>query len=154
MSIKLLKQHRKIAWDMDDTLINGPHSKLLRDYIIDHPEQTHHIITFRTGPSLDRPRSTWAEDALHELVALGVPEERIAGICGVPEEYYRAWVQYGRNGIETPGYREYLGWKAFKAREIGATALVDDREDVVADGCKLYGITFIHSHSDDFYQKS
>jgi hypothetical protein len=132
-----LDPHAVIAWDMDETLVNGPNSAFFRAYILAHPEKTHIIVTFRT------PRA-WAEESLDELEVHGVPRDRIAAVHNVADEVYWAFSTRTRGG-DPEKAASYLTYKAITAKAHGATILVDDKHEHVADGCATHGVTFLHA---------
>lgn len=133
----LLDHHDVIAWDMDGTLIDGPHSHFFRAYIMAHPEKTHHIVTFR-----DR---LWAMRAPLELALFHrLPTEHIAGVHDCPQNLWQAYVQ--RESFYQPDLVDaYLIWKGKKAAELGCTVLVDDMAEQVIKGCELHSVAFIHA---------
>jgi phosphoglycolate phosphatase-like HAD superfamily hydrolase len=142
MNHPLLDPHEIIAWDIDGTLVNGPNSHFFREYIRAHPQKQHHIVTFRT------PRP-WAEDVFRELAPFGITREMIAGVHNVADELYHAYAQ--RRTFEQPEkVAAYLNYKGAKAKELGATVLVDDMADQVIQGCEAHSIVFVDAFDEGF----
>lgn len=133
MSHPLLDHHTNIAWDIDGTLINGPNSSMFRQYIINHPEKTHYLVTFRDFD--------WAQQAYQELAPHGISREMIAGIMDCPHK-----LQDGSPN----SLAYYMEWKGKVSAEIGCTVLVDDMDYMVMSGCLAHGVTFVHSHDPAF----
>jgi len=138
----VLDNHKTIAWDIDETLINGPNSRFFRDYIRGNPEKAHFLVTFRT------PRA-WAEEALEQLRAHGLDPALIAGVSSVPVDLFAAFA----NRHEEPSHPlldDFDHWKGMEAARLGCTILVDDMEASVIRGCQRHSVTFIHSHHECF----
>jgi len=142
MNHELLDGHNVFAWDMDETLINGPNSSFFRDCIAANPHKQHFIVTFRT------PRS-WAVDALRELEEVGFDTKLIAGVSSVPDHLYEAWAlrkhQYHEEYVA-----QFLRWKGREASRLGCTVLVDDMLEAVRNGCSEHGVTLIDSYHQAF----
>lgn len=144
----ILDQHEIIAWDMDETLVNGHNSAFFRAYIRANPRKRHHIITFRT------PRA-WAEQSLLELEVYGVPPRLIEAVHSVPDELYEAFSEHrvscasieeiGRSPDTPAKVRQYLAFKALTAKRIGATLLVDDMAALVEADCVANGVVFLNA---------
>lgn len=143
MKHPLLDDHAIIAWDMDGTLVNGPNSAFFRSYILANPEKTHVVITFRT------PRA-WAEDVYRELAPFGITREHITAVHNVEDDLYHAYAQ--RETLRTPEnlakVERYYAYKGSKAKEIGATVMIDDIAAHVEAGCVTHGIKFIDALGD------
>lgn len=148
-----LGSHDIIAWDFDGTLVDGPLSHMWRTYLLENPQQQHHIVTFRTGPSRAGLPGTWAEDCYHELAELGVRRSKIHAVHSIPQEIF---THYGvaRLYCETSqalvpevqqNAEKLMEWKGKCAASFGATILVDDMEEMVRLGCDRYGVAFLHS---------
>ena len=43
----IVRNHHTFAWDMDETLVNGPHSPFWRECVKARPDALHYIVTFR-----------------------------------------------------------------------------------------------------------
>ncbi len=136
-----LDGHAVIAWDMDGTLVGGPYSKFFRSYIASTPHKTHHIVTFRNR--------AWASTIPDELADLGLAPECIATISSCPEDLFEAYAdQFGH--VDQTKVRAYLTFKGMAAKALGATALVDDMEALVMQGCAAHNVAFIHAHDPIF----
>lgn len=148
LSHPLLDPHEIIAWDFDGTLVDGANSEFFRAYILAHPEKQHHIVTFRTGRSRRFHGKLWKDDAIHELLDHGVALDTITAAHGIPENLFDT---LPRGGLILPGScEESLYWKAAKAKEIGATVLVDDLVEWTEVGCRHHGIAFVDANDEAF----
>lgn len=137
MKHPLLDDHAVIAWDMDETLVNGPNSDFFRRYILAHPEKTHVVITFRT------PRP-WAQDVYRELEPYGITREHITAVHNVPDDLYHAYAQR-RTFPQPEKVAAYYAYKGMQAKAIGATVLVDDNVAHTEQGCRTHGVVFVHA---------
>jgi len=150
-----LDKYTRIALDLDQTLIDHPVSLSLHHYVMDHPEKTFSIVTFRTNRDL--------VNLNRELQAYGlIDKSSFRQIISCPE---RIWLEFNedqdmrkRSRLPNPvidphvtsllpGEVKYFNWKAYVCRRIGAQVLVDDLEIIVAKGCHDLGIDFINTHS-------
>lgn len=128
-----ITQYRSLAWDFDQTLWGHANSSQFWDYIQRNPHnQTHHIVTFRTGRLLDR---LW-----HDLADVGctLMPLHFGGIHGVPDGIFMAFAC----GIE--GGDQYIFWKGQVCRELGIECLIDDATMEVWAGCSKYEIAYCH----------
>lgn len=148
LSHPLLDPHQIIAWDMDQTLIGGPNSEFFRAYILAHPEKEHHIVTFRTGPSLTYTEvALWRDECVYELNHEGMPHGTIRSISSLPDDLDL----FGRV-LSSAEADMMMTWKGKTAKGLGATVLVDDMQSMVERGCERYGVTFVHAHDPRFAQ--
>src|SRR5689334_9567958 len=53
MQMDRLANHRKIAFDLDGTLIGGTVSATISSYIKEHPEKTYYVVTFRSPDQIN-----------------------------------------------------------------------------------------------------
>lgn len=120
-----LDKHDKIGWDFDGTLIEGVNSAFYRQYIVDHPEKTHYIITFRNY--ID------ANTIPAELIDLKFDFRLIKNI------------HYNPTGESTCG-AEVAMFKAERCKQLGATILVDDLPEAVEAGCLELGIVYMNAN--------
>jgi hypothetical protein len=138
----LLDEHRVIAWDMDGTLIEGPNSAFFREYIATRRDKEHHVVTFRTP-------QRWVDEVYDELAGFGIRRDWLAGVHGVPVDLYHAYAQ--QHSFHQPDkVNAFVRWKGLKAKEIGATVLIDDMHDLVVHGCNDHGVCFLHAHAEGF----
>lgn len=161
-----LKKHKSIGWDVDKTLINGLWSKHWRAYVTANvDEHDHWIITFR-----DDVDTATVFDELEEQYHYPLKREWFKGIVNLPREldipYHKlhpSLINFDYTTEPTPKILRILNneglnleqakqikegvhhWKAKACVELGCTVLVDDLESIVADGCDLYNVEFIHS---------
>ena len=155
---EVLDQHDIIAWDMDQTLIDGPNSAFYRSYIASTPNKQHHILTFRNH--------SWAKDIRKELHQSGLDTRNlIKSISNCPDIVHNAFMvdqfnrDHGReldslfwanrNNITTAAFEKHVAnfplWKGKQCHKIGATILVDDKPELVIAGCEKYGIAFLNA---------
>ncbi len=159
---EILDPHNHIGWDADETIINGLNSELFARYILENPNKTHTIITFR--------HQDWANDLVSEINDYDLYEHHFTAIHPCPNIYYQCnyivssshrknWPSYGfRAGCKSIEEIEanseyYLHFKGRKAKEIGATILVDDKPDKVMKGCaenKIHYLNAINLNYEDF----
>lgn len=163
-SKKILDSHAVIAWDIDETLINGTFSDTWRKYVLDNPEKYHYLVTFRSSDDLI---TIWNELKTNSNP---ITKNLISGILYLPDnirnlsnslpkslrylshntvvddqiklilnENNIEW-DYVKNILKKVGY-----WKGFACTNIGAGVLVDDLEHVVREGCEFHGIDFVNS---------
>lgn len=141
MSFSILDEHDVIGWDFDGTLIDHPKAQSMHDYILDHPEKTHIIVTFR---SHGMERNIWRD--------LGRENHRAPGRAAFKdvinmsnklfEEGYMAQKAVAAS-IVLPT-KEYLEWKGKVCHDLGITVLVDDMPAMVIPGCDRYGVLHLH----------
>jgi len=122
-----LHQHQHIALDFDDCLLDGPHSRLLTDYISSHPEKMFSIITNRPGRC---EKDTVA-------VANGLMLRR-----GFSHSFSFAHIILSSDA-DLCGDEVDIHFKGKDAARIGATILVDDNLSH-RDGCIEYAVQFFH----------
>lgn len=156
----VLSSHDAVGLDIDHTLINGPHSFSLRNWVENHHhDRDLHIITFRTGKDLDL---VW-----NDLTAAGFDQKMFSGLHSIPPEigqtFWRFTQKVGHR-CDVKNYSKFLRglkhhkislneyadlesqvrhWKGMKCSELGLTALVDDLKFYVEPGCLRHGIQFI-----------
>lgn len=128
-----ITQFRSLGWDFDQVLFQHENSAQFWDYIQRNPhDQTHHIVTFRTGRLFDR---LW-----HDLSTAGCPLMPLHChiVHGIPEAIYLA----AMNG--DIGGDEYFYWKGKVCRDLGIECLIDDATIEVWAGCSKYEIAYCH----------
>jgi hypothetical protein len=144
-----LGKHRKLALDLDGTLIDGAASATLTNYVKNHPDKTFSIVTFRAPQqSVTIPE---------ELLDNGLSVAMFQRIISMPQRLvmdFEEDQQMRRNAslprLETigqdellPGEFKFMHWKGYITNKLGATALVDDMPFFVALGCKKFGVALI-----------
>lgn len=139
-----LKRHRKIAFDLDGTLIDGVASREIAEFIRDHPDKTYYIVTFRIP-----------EQCLHlndELTQVGLKRSDFREVVPMAKRFVmefendRAQRRFAHlpppKTVDhmLPGERRYVHWKGFVCSKLGATVLIDDMPELSAPGCKQHNI--------------
>ena len=156
-----LASHKGIGVDIDHTLINGPGSPLLQEWIKENHQQVElHLITFRDGKDFDLVE--------RDITTFGITFDMFKGLHGVPAHIGPPfWAMSSRVGIRENVFRpkwlraldyhkhteeEYetlfqniAMWKGAKCAELGLTALIDDLEHFVVPGCTSHGIEWINA---------
>jgi len=120
-------KHQHIALDFDDCLLDGPHSRLLTDYMAAHPDKMFSIITNRPG--------RFARET--KVVAYGLLLRR-----GMNHDFRYAHIVLSPDD-DLCGDTVDIHFKGKAAARIGATVLVDD-DTMHEDGVVLHGIEFLH----------
>lgn len=162
MKHDILDNHLNIGIDIDQTLIDGPHSYFLQDYIRHYQGvKKFHLITFRYGyefKNIERDLSYRSVDInLFETIN-GIPE-------GWGKKYHLMSLAI-RNALNNKNLKkvdrilsyhkmtneEFMDlkirvdrWKGFRCKELNCTAMVDDLRDFVEPGCIHYGVDFVDS---------
>lgn len=113
-----LHLHKRVGLDLDGTIINGANEDFIKQWLSFTRSEVH-IITFRHSISQE------LVDHLKNYTA-------IVCIHFLP-----------RNIREFSN--EYLLWKGKTCYENNLTALIDDDEVGVINGCKKYGIKFVNA---------
>jgi hypothetical protein len=144
-----LNRHKKIALDLDGTLIDGAASGVLANYVREHPGKAFYIVTFRTPDQ--------SHDVAAELNDVGLSAEHFDKIISMPPRLARDFdhdQQLRRNaalprldqvGPEhlLPGEVAFMQWKGFVAKKLGATVLVDDMPYLAKLGCEKFGVSLV-----------
>jgi hypothetical protein len=144
-----LANHRKIALDLDGTLIDGASSPALATFVKANPTKSFSIVTFRT------PQQSSTIPA--ELQSNGLSADMFGNIISMPQRLvfdFDEDQQFRRNAalpsIEhvtpdalLPGEFKFMNWKGFIANKLGATVLVDDMPTLVALGCTKFHVALI-----------
>ncbi len=134
---EILERHKRIAWDIDGTLLGGPNSAFFRDYIQTHREHEHHLVTFR-NPAV-------VQDTFRELARNGISHAHIASLTNCPPHLWRALASPD-DSPNSADRDEALGWKGKVASGKRCTILVDDLADYVATGCARHGVEFLDAN--------
>jgi len=127
----ILDAHTHIALDFDDCLLDGPHSRLLTDYMAAHPDKQFSIITNRPG-RCEKETITVAHGLLlrrnisHDFRFSHIVLSPDSDLCGDTVDPH---------------------FKGKAAASIGATILVDDDPDH-REGCVEHGVCFLYLHCD------
>lgn len=156
-----LNAHKGIGIDIDQTLINGPASLFLQNWVQTyHCEIDLHLVTFRTG--------RWLDQLPDDVFQFGIQPHMFKGIHSVPVEtagpfwdlvqlvgdkrapnlnqakWLRSLAYHGSSEELYDSMEATLAlWKGTKCKELGLTALIDDLEHWVVPGCTLHGVTWI-----------
>ncbi len=131
MDIRILDQHTILGIDFDGTLVGHPRSNILQQYIVDHPEKTFHLISFRSHNMVQRLEGDLRESTDETGVPLTLAHFK--EIRCIPDKLYE------RKALLDDG-REYWGWKAIQCQNLGCTILVDDMYEIVGIFCTELGI--------------
>lgn len=135
----LLKSHRGVGIDFDETLINHPNSASLWEFIRTNPyDQEFSIVTFRSG---GLEKYVWIDLKSHQSL---IGEEHFKALLACPHDL---WVNHHANptaSLDDP----YLVWKGATCAQHNITALIDDMTEKVIHGCRKYRVE--HFHPDDF----
>lgn len=156
-----LNKHQIIGLDMDETLIEGPCSYLLREWVKENfIKKELWIITFRTGPYVAQ---VWGDLAPYRL-----GREQFAGLKAIPphlhSDYWLIKKGFAYKDSNPGKFERFLAankltpelaqkkhdallhWKGEACASVGATVLVDDLPDMVLPGCIANNIQFINAH--------
>ena len=149
-----LTRHRKIAMDLDGTLIDGVAAVALGDFVREcHEHKSFFIVTFRTAEQM--------QTVQQELAAYDLSPDFFARIIPMPTRYvlefdedqrFRRTARMPRldqvaPDAQLPGEFKFTHWKGFIVHKLGATVLVDDMPYLVLPGCEKFHITFIDAKS-------
>ncbi len=156
-----LNAHTAIGVDIDHTLINGPCSLFLQQWVREHYETIDlHLVTFRHGADFEYIRQ--------DVEETGLQLDMFKGIHGIPQEtsvpFWLLMQKVGERGrvhetkwLRSLAYHKssveeyetlYTGvsmWKGMKCNELGLTALIDDLDTMVLPGCTAHGVEFINA---------
>lgn len=147
--IDQLNQFDRIAWDFDGTLYDHQNSPLMHQFIIDNPQKTHVIITFRTHGT---------EHSIFREMLRAYPdapdESHFDDVFNISD---RAWEGQETNRVDrmtgklegppTPWELYYRHWKGLVCKLRNLQVMIDDRPYDVVPGCEKYGIAFVHPDS-------
>lgn len=135
-----LRDHRVLAWDFDDTLVNHPKSPAFWYFIINNPyDQVHHIVTMRSHgmqhtifPELEKAGSDLTREHFEHLVYLD-------------DSIWESYDTKGKFKLLTED-EPYFHFKGEVCKRLGVDVLIDDMEGsgVSARGCDKHGIPYIH----------
>lgn len=136
-----------IAWDFDGVLIDHPKAPLFHQYIKEHRDQRHFVITFRSHG--------WQKTIFRELRARyqsNAPDR--SDFTKVINIENRAWERFNLVAMQrrltnsiaqlTSSEVYYFEWKGMMCDKHHVPVLIDDRPDQVMLGCQKYNIVFIH----------
>lgn len=144
--IEQLLRFPSIAWDFDGTLIDHPNSSLMHEFIRDHPDKQHYIVTFRTH---GLQNTMFSE--LQRKYPDAPKKEAFAGTRNISDvawerfsHLYRLRLVNRLDGPLLPWEAYYLEWKGMTCDQLKLPVLVDDLEDLVLIGCEKYGIMYLH----------
>lgn len=151
----ILDNHKNIAVDIDETLINGGLASLkIQKYILENNfEKNFFLITFRTGTYVD---TVWQDIAYENDEIIPAMFKGLYSIPGDIRDAYAKFNWYKRmNFIHDPEIEarmeeleelanQYTLWKGFQAKKLNCTILIDDLREMVINGCNKYGVTYVH----------
>ena len=142
---KLLKHHA-IGWDFDLTLFGSPASPSFHQFINDHPEIQHYIVTFRTHGLVHQ---IFSDLACYDNAP---PESAFSSVLNIS---IKGWAEHDRaerlrmigklTGPPTEAELYYWDWKGQTCKQHGLTALVDDKAEHTEDGCNKAGVEFFNT---------
>lgn len=158
----IFKNHEHIAWDFDETLINGPKSAFWRSCVLNLKDKKHSIITFRSNDG--------AAHIIKELPKIGLSIDMFDKIYNCPDDLSKKYMSTHKElryvfdkmhltpklerTVKCTNFtldeiikinNDFLGWKPRICKEIGATILIDDQEKMLKDHCKKEGIVFVNA---------
>lgn len=138
---RALGHYPAIAWDFDETLHNSEASPILHQFILDHPEIKHVIVTFRSHGWEHR---IWDELADYEDAP---GREHFAGVLNIDDDTFAKFSHAGYlrsrgelTGEPTEAETTYVEWKGMVCKANNLPVLVDDKTEHVAQGCTRYGV--------------
>lgn len=150
MTINILDQYDRIAFDFDGTLIDHPAAEIMQEYILNTPEKNHTIVTFRSMGLLDR---IWHDLDYYRII----DKINFDGLLSVDHELWEAFTMLQQTRKINPVFRrepltktelDYMEWKGMVCKKHNLQVLVDDNTEHTILGCKKYNIPLIHP--DDF----
>lgn len=138
-----LSGYHAIAWDFDETLNDSPASPLLHQFIFDHPNIRHVIVTFRSHGwetqiwrTLDRNYDGEAPDEAHFDGIINIDNESFAN--------FQSIVQAREDGdYDGPLHDHeitYMEWKGLVCAQNNLPVLIDDNAPHTARGCDMHGV--------------
>jgi hypothetical protein len=160
----MLKNYQNIAIDLDETLINGPHSYQLQ-YFVKHynKEKTFHIVTFRTNDKFSTILSDLQDnniDVNHFNSIQTAPNDLFDDyeyfdyctkfIKSNPNKQTRIKQKNSNHDYYFEKYNYLIKWKAEICKQINAEILIDDLDRLTKDHCEKLNIDFISSHKFKF----
>ena len=139
-----ISQFDTIGWDIDGTLLNGPASYKIRDFIFKNPQKKHYLVTFRTGDLLKQTESHMASFGYKDLKIfkkiLSVPENIWLNYIVVEDQNRR-----NKNNKLSFPHLQFMEWKGYICKMEGIPILVDDDIERTERGCIRYGIKLFDS---------
>jgi len=162
-----LNAHRAIGIDIDSTLIDGPCSRRLQEWVWDHYQELDlHLVTFRYGADF--------QYVAQDIGEHGLKLDMFKGLHGIDQDFAelfwqlrlkvgdrvpeseekrlqhlrRKWLRGLTHHKTTEEEYERLfstvaHWKGAKCKELGLTALIDDLGEYVRPGCDVHGVEWI-----------
>lgn len=150
----MFENHTRIGLDLDDTLLNGPASIFLANYVNDHPEKKFFLVTHRTPSEL--------HTVPYELLDIGLNINQFEKLLSTSElmrirfrlarqerDSLRLPSIYTGNVSEDEMTKEELNfvyWKGYVCKRMGITILVDDATPIVKPGTDRYNIKYINPY--------
>jgi hypothetical protein len=140
-TLNFLAKQSKIAWDLQGTLVFGGASKVIRQFILDHPEIKHYIITTESnGPDL---QNNVAKDLAMANSSLKITH--FAKIIGSDPTKFgaKAFMNFHKDKThDSPEVGYLTDFKASMCKDMGIPVLVDDDLRRI-ESCQKYGIKWI-----------
>lgn len=142
---EIFQKHKKIALDIDHTLIGNSRAKIfLWDYISKNPySHEYYLVTFRFGVT----KKTAFSDIEKES---GLGKKYFKDIFFVPDSLVEEYEKLIKNKYimnEKIDYQKIMQlklWKASICKMNKCFVLVDDLTEFVLPGCLAYGIEYYH----------
>ena len=131
---EILQKYQHIAWDLDGVLLDDIRSFHFHTYILEHPEQTHSVVTFRYREDRSLVDNMF-DEYRSGLSLFRFENERYLPVPKINKH---------RALLSQEEIDEQREWKGLQCREIGAEVLIDDMAELVERGCKRYGIAYFH----------
>lgn len=142
----MILPYSAIGWDFDGTLIDNPRSPRMHQFILDHPEKRHVIVTFRSHG--------WQHSIFEEMQRKYPDAPGPDCFDSVHNIDDNAWEKFNSaeqrrllgllTGRLTPWEEYYVEWKGMTCHHLGLPALVDDDPKNVVPGCEKYGIVYVN----------
>lgn len=159
----ILRDHMSIGWDIDETLINGPNSRKFQQFVVNNPQISHNLVTFRNDKE---DIDNIANDLMSMDIGfhIGLFDELRTVPLSIVEKYNEVHAHFktkkeytSKKAIRILEYhkttqeevekiiKDMHEWKSLACLEIGSTILVDDIYDDQKDHCDRNGIIILDS---------
>jgi hypothetical protein len=139
----VLRQHRCIGWDLDNTLLGHRASDKLHDFIRASPDIRHLLITFRTAQG-----TIWTDLASQQRAVSADSFSVVETMDPVLATNFMRLQRQRAQGLYAGPMAfcelEYRSWKGRVCARHGASLLIDDMTDYVSLGCERHAISLLH----------